>query len=138
MPIDPRDITPVQEGPQITEDRKCSACDYSLQGLHIGMRCPECGQPIRQVGGEARESLTDAPIGYLKGARFGFGLLFWSLLAISAYIVAFGGSGKPGDHGDRGGRDCCVVARCLHHDRASPETRRINGVAARAPQSLAG
>ncbi len=36
-------------GTEIIEDRKCSVCDYSLRGLQTGMRCPECGQPIRKL-----------------------------------------------------------------------------------------
>ncbi len=96
MPIDPRDITAVQEGPQITDDRKCSACDYSLKGLRVGMRCPECGQPIHNVTATGRENLTDAPIGYLKSLRFGFALLFWGFVGTTVGMIMAGTTGQVG------------------------------------------
>ncbi len=86
----------MHEGPLVPEDRTCASCNYSLKGLRVGMRCPECGQPILRVAAGGRESLTDAPIGYLKNLRFGFALLFWGFLGTTASLLVAGATGEIG------------------------------------------
>jgi hypothetical protein len=53
-------------GLTIDDDRPCQRCSYSLRGLRIGDRCPECGTPI--VGNAAQRfsnTMSDAPLNYL-------------------------------------------------------------------------
>jgi len=55
-------------GEHIADHRSCSNCDYDLHGLPFGSRCPECGAGIRRRGAKmhVNDTLTDAPIGYLR------------------------------------------------------------------------
>jgi predicted RNA-binding Zn-ribbon protein involved in translation (DUF1610 family) len=59
------------QGELIVDDRACVTCNYDLKGLRTGQKCPECGTVIK--GGRARrsDSLTDAPLGYLRALRLG-------------------------------------------------------------------
>lgn len=74
-------------GEVITDGRQCVRCEYVLDGLRSGDRCPECGTPI--MGGRqlaSRATLTDAPVWYLKSLALGC----WLLLIGVAGSVAFG------------------------------------------------
>lgn len=72
-------------------DWTCIKCDYSLVGLHIGGKCPECGTIIAPPKSSATrdDHMTDAPIPYLKGMAGGYflmmlggvGMIVFSLLA---------------------------------------------------------
>lgn len=63
-------------GEVISDGRQCVRCQYVLNGLRTGNRCPECGTPI--MGGRqlaSRSTLTDAPVSYLKSLALGCWLL---------------------------------------------------------------
>lgn len=68
-PIDPRVLDGTTPRP-VEPGRRCRQCGYALDGLMVGARCPECGRVItpksRSLVG-ARDSLTDAPILFLRG-----------------------------------------------------------------------
>ncbi len=59
-------------GELIQGERPCVNCNYDLNGLRTGQKCPECGTVIKG-GSRARRSdnLTDAPMSYLKSLRIG-------------------------------------------------------------------
>jgi hypothetical protein len=80
MPIDVRELRPSRNAPVelITTDRKCGRCGYSLKGLPSNGRCPECGKPFAGLrSGHKRfsDSLSDAPLYYLRALAWGTGLL---------------------------------------------------------------
>jgi hypothetical protein len=67
----------------IAADRPCPRCGYNLRGLKAGGRCPECGQPIRSAAkSRFLDTLTDAPIAYLR------------VLALGAWLMALGSLGS--------------------------------------------
>ncbi len=94
-PVDPRELGEPAgaDGPVILSDRTCPVCEYNLKGLSVGMRCPECGQPIRPLHGAMHENFAHAPIAYLKNLRFGFGLMFAGFLGSVVLALAYRGVG---------------------------------------------
>ncbi len=58
-------------------DWTCIKCDYSLVGLRVGGKCPECGTIIAPPKSSATrdDHMTDAPIPYLKGMAAGYLLM---------------------------------------------------------------
>ncbi|MFG0329159.1 MAG: hypothetical protein ACF8PN_04600 [Phycisphaerales bacterium] len=61
-----RGALPEQE---IQGDRACHQCGYSLRGLKVGGRCPECGAMIGRR--KTVEHLMDCGVDYLRTLRFG-------------------------------------------------------------------
>ncbi len=94
-PVDPRELGQPGggDGPLILSDRTCPVCEYNLKGLSVGMRCPECGQPIRLLRGTLQENFADAPISYLKNLRFGSGLAFAGFVGSVVLALAYRGAG---------------------------------------------
>lgn len=56
-------------------DRACPKCGYSLRGLKVGGRCPECGHPISRPPARFTDALADAPMRYLKVLAVGLMLM---------------------------------------------------------------
>lgn len=96
MPIDPRELSKFSGiGDLIDFDRPCARCNYNLNGLRFGGRCPECGQPIHRRRSSTRfaDNLTDAPMGYLRTLRMGFATMaLGSLAGIAAFSTLLFGS----------------------------------------------
>lgn len=83
-PIDPRSIRQVPRDDPVPPGTLCPRCDYSLEGLAGGGKCPECGTPIRvrsRTGVQPRDNLADAPVAYLDRLRT-------SLIALAVLGVA--------------------------------------------------
>lgn len=110
-PIPDRAPPPRPLGEVIDQDLNCLGCGYNLKGLRITGRCPECG---RAISGKSRrpafagdDTLTDAPVGYLRFLAAGCFLMMagsiatlfllrrawllqsqaWSLVAAAAAIL---------------------------------------------------
>lgn len=71
----------------ILTDRMCPVCEYNLRGLRVGMRCPECGHPIKSISAVLNENFTDAPIGYLKSLRFAFAMMLGGFLGTTLSVL---------------------------------------------------
>lgn len=59
----------------IEESFACPSCKYDLKGLHVGMRCPECGWKITRTGTVKRKAHTDigdAPLKYVLTTSLSF------------------------------------------------------------------
>jgi hypothetical protein len=99
MPIDTRELRPSRNAlvETITSDRRCGRCGYNLRGLPTNGKCPECGRPIAGTKrGHRRlsDSLSDAPLFYLKTLAWGTGLLALTSvgLAVAFYVANRTGS----------------------------------------------
>lgn len=86
-PVDPRELASTAGGAVILTDRACPVCEYNLRGLRVGMRCPECGHPVKSISAVLEENFTDAPIGYLKSLRFAFALMLGGFLGTTLSIL---------------------------------------------------
>lgn len=78
-------------------DWTCLKCDYSLVGLRVGGKCPECGTIIAPPRSSATrdDHMTDAPIPYLKGMAAGYFLMMLGGMAMIACSVAARNSAQP-------------------------------------------
>ena len=77
-PVDPKMIRPSGRAEPVPAGSRCPKCDYLLDGLLRGGKCPECGTPIRarpKSAAQARDNLTDAPDDYLSRLRLAVTLL---------------------------------------------------------------
>ncbi|HZW09280.1 MAG TPA: hypothetical protein VFF69_05190, partial [Phycisphaerales bacterium] len=89
-PIDVNRLTPADNADLVPPGRLCPGCDYPLDGLPLGGRCPECGLAIRSSAKPgARSNLTDAPLPYLRRIRTAFGGLAALGLLCSLLQVAW-------------------------------------------------
>lgn len=82
-PVDPRSISDADRATLIPAGVTCPKCDYPLEGLAKGGKCPECGTPIRSrhtPGVQPRDNLTDAPVPWLD--RFRWTVILLALLGI--------------------------------------------------------
>jgi hypothetical protein len=60
-------------GPTVVEDLPCSGCGYSLRGLGVDQKCPECGRAIAlSIRGER---LWFAPTSYVASLHRGLSIL---------------------------------------------------------------
>ena len=85
-PVNPNSLRPADRHDPVPPGTLCPSCEYPLEGLPRGGRCPECGTPIRstkRAGVQARDNLTDAPIGYL-------GQLRWAVTALAVFGISNG------------------------------------------------
>jgi Zn finger protein HypA/HybF involved in hydrogenase expression len=98
MPIDPRELARFRHHQQgfIELDRPCRKCGYNLKGLRAGGVCPECAQPMASVGSaeRLRDTLSDAPLLYLRPLLLGLGLLAFA--AVAAPVILLLGPFTPG------------------------------------------
>lgn len=78
-----------QPGDLAQPDWTCLKCGYSLQGLRVGGKCPECGTIIAPPKSSATrdDHMTDAPIPYLKGMAGGYFLMMAG--GIGMIVTAF-------------------------------------------------
>lgn len=79
---------------EVHDHRPCRRCGYDLLGLPADGSCPECGAPVQSQGFDKRfaDTLTDAPLPYLKRLTLAFWILAGSILvAVLARVLdAFG------------------------------------------------
>jgi len=78
----------------IREPTACPKCSYDLQGLFVGMLCPECGTAITRRKKFVDDHMGNAPEGYLNtlaGALLVFGLA-GLLVPIGALLDLVGAS----------------------------------------------
>ena len=78
-------------------DWTCFKCGYSLVGLRVGGKCPECGTLIAppKVSATRDDHMTDAPIPYLKGMAGGYFLMMLGGVGMIAFAVAARNYGEP-------------------------------------------
>jgi predicted Zn-ribbon and HTH transcriptional regulator len=60
----------------------CDSCGYSLDGLPVGSKCPECGQSSKLKSKNIREATMSfqAPSWYVKWVRSGFALCLLAII----------------------------------------------------------
>lgn len=90
MVVDPRTLKSVVPARLIDEPQPCRYCGYNLQGLLSNGACPECGRPIKpRVDPRfGDDSLTDAPLGYLRILALGANLMLAGWLGMAIGILA--------------------------------------------------
>lgn len=71
-------------------DWTCLKCDYSLVGLRVGGKCPECGTIIAPPKSSATrdDHMTDAPIPYLKGMAAGYLYMMMGGVGMIGFSIA--------------------------------------------------
>ncbi len=71
-------------------DWTCLKCDYSLVGLRVGGKCPECGTIIAPPKSSATrdDHMTDAPIPYLKGMAAGYLFMMLGGVGMIGFSIA--------------------------------------------------
>lgn len=85
-PVDPTSLRPSDRLHPVPKGTLCTNCDYPLEGLSLGGRCPECGTPIRAkrlAGVQARDNLADAPLPYLHKLR-------WAAIGLAVFGITNG------------------------------------------------
>ncbi len=85
MPISPGELKHAAEKAgvrpmTIMSNRTCIGCGYSLRGLSIGGKCPECGLAILSPS-DIDDPLSQAPLFVIKRFRFGCWLAMACILA---------------------------------------------------------
>jgi len=103
MPIEPPPMSTAHPlsgpGEVIKTERPCIKCGYNLQGLQVGGACPECGTAIANAKKSVRfaDSLTNAPIGYIRLIALGLGLQASTILGVTLLLILsrFHNAGTP-------------------------------------------
>lgn len=84
-PVNPNIAAKANPGELIDQDLRCIGCGYSLKGLRTSGRCPECGRAISGKGPRPAfagdDTLTDAPLGYLRFLALGCALMMVGSIA---------------------------------------------------------
>lgn len=72
--------------PRIDYPSPCPICEYELNGLEVGSRCPECGTNIAAIN-KSRDPLSTVPLAFLKSIRAGVYKILGGSVAIPILIL---------------------------------------------------